>query len=342
VGSSARGWLGYAGLPPILGALITLVLPAFGVAISGVIAIVCAVALIAGIAFWIYGARFRELRDPRAMRRFTKNTGAIVGAVLTAIIVSVALFGPWIAPNDPDRIFDSGLEADGTPVSPNGQFRLGADNMGRDEVSRLLFGGRISLAVAIGATALAGLIGFGSGLLAGYFGGLVDTIVMRITDFVLSLPFLLVAIAVNRVIHDPSLASLCGLLGALSWATLARVTRTKTMQVRELEYVQAARALGLGHARILLRHIVPNVTGPAIVIVTTLVAQMIVVESAMSYLGLGVQPPTASWGSMVNEGQDLLMHAPRLVLLPGLFIIITVFGFNLLGEGLRDALDPKE
>jgi peptide/nickel transport system permease protein len=132
------------------------------------------------------------------------------------------------------------------------------------------------------------------------------------------------------------------LLGFLSWTTLARVTRAKTLQVRELEFVQAARALGASHGRILLRHIMPNVLGPAIVIATTMVANMIIVESAMSYLGLGVKPPTASWGSMLRDGQEYLTHAPGLVFLPGLLIVATVFGFNLLGEGLRDALDPKE
>lgn len=282
--------------------------------------------------------------DPRAWRRFKKNRGAITGGGLVVLVSLTAFVGPMAAPVDPDTIFDDGLHTDGRPLSSseNERFMLGTDQLGRDELSRLLFGGRVSLSVALGAVAIAGILGFAAGLLSGYFRGAIDSVLMRIVDFVLSLPFLLVAIALNRVIENPKLWTLCLLLGFLSWTTLARVTRAKTLQVRELEYVQAARALGASHGRILLRHIMPNVLGPAIVIATTMVANMIIVESAMSYLGLGVKPPTASWGSMLRDGQEYLTHAPSLVFLPGLLIVATVFGFNLLGEGLRDALDPKE
>ena len=155
------------------------------------------------------------------------------------------------------------------------------------------------------------------------------------------LPFLLIAIAVNRAVANPSLWSLYLLLGGLSWPALARVTRTKVMQVRALDFVTAIEALGAPTRRVLLRHVLPNVLGPAVIIGTTMVADMFVTESAMSFLGLGVQPPQASWGSMLYEGRDALGHAPHLLVLPGLLIALTVFGFNLLGEGLRDALDPK-
>jgi peptide/nickel transport system permease protein len=282
------------------------------------------------------------LSDPRAWRRFRGNKGALAGGILVLSVIVTSFVGPIFAPYDPDAIHDSGLQEDGTPVEPNDAFLLGADNIGRDELSRLLYGGRVSLAVALGAVLIAAAFGFTAGLLAGYFSGPVDVATTQLVNYVLSLPFLLVAIAVNRVIADPSLGTLCVLLGLLSWTTLCRVTRAKTMQVRELEYIQAARALGMTHARIIFRHIVPNVIGPATVIVTTLVAQMIVVESAMSFLGLGVQPPTASWGSMLHDAQEYMDVAPRLLLFPGLLIVATVFGFNLLGEGLRDALDPKE
>lgn len=295
---------------------------------------------------WLFARSLRGsglgLSDPRAWRRFKKNKGALAGAVLVGLVLLASFVGPLVAPFDPDLIHDQGLGEDGSPVGITAEFLLGADNIGRDELSRLLFGGRVSLAVALGAVLIAGLFGFGAGLVSGYFRGLVDTAVVQLVNFVLSLPFLLVAIALNRVIDNPSLLTLCVLLGALSWTTLARVTRAKTLQVRELAYVEAARALGMSHARILLRHVVPNVLGPAIVIATTLVAQMIIVESAMSFLGVGVKPPTASWGSMLRDGQEYLSSDPRLLLLPGLLIVMTVFGFNLLGEGLRDALDPKE
>lgn len=337
--------------------------------------------VLAACGAWVFARSLRGsglgLADPRAWRRFRKNKGALAGGVLVALVILMSFVGPIFAPYDPDIIHDAGLSANGVPVGPvalvhvdgrtvqvplvgehdapwlgrmslilTGEVRrvfvLGADNIGRDELSRLLFGGRVSLAVALGAVLIAGIWGFGVGLVAGYFRGVVDTAVIQLVNFVLSLPFLLVAIALNRVIDDPTLLTLCVLLGALSWTTLARVTRAKTMQVRELSYIEAARALGMTHLRIILRHVVPNVLGPAIVIATTLVAQMIIVESAMSFLGLGVKPPTASWGSMLRDGQEYISSDPRLLLLPGVLIVMTVFGFNLLGEGLRDALDPKE
>ncbi len=299
-----------------------------------------------GVGTWLFARAVRGtglgLSDPRAWRRFRKNKGAIAGGVLVALALLVAFVGPLLAPHDPNLIHRTALQENGLPVGLGSEFLLGADTLGRDELSRLLYGGRVSLAVALGAVLIAGLWGFTAGLVSGYFRGIVDAAVVQLVNFVLSLPFLLVAIAINRVIDDPSLLSLCVLLGVLSWTTLCRVTRAKTLQVRELAYVEAARALGMSHTRILLRHIVPNVLGPAIVIVTTLVAQMIIIESAMSFLGLGVKPPTASWGSMLRDGQEYLGQDPRLLLLPGALIVITVFGFNLLGEGLRDALDPKE
>ncbi|MBO6938904.1 MAG: ABC transporter permease [Deltaproteobacteria bacterium] len=281
--------------------------------------------------------------DPRAWRRFRKNKGALVGAILVALVTAMALVGPFVAPHDPnEQRRELLLRDDGTPVAPGEVegYTLGADTVGRDELSRLLHGGMISMQVAFMATLIAVVLGLGVGVTSGYFGGLTDSIAMRTVDIVLSIPFLLIAVTILQVVEEPSLTSLYVLLGFLSWTTLARITRAKVMQVRELEYVQAARALGAGVPRILLRHVLPNVIGPAIVIATTLVAQMILVESAMSYLGLGVPPPDASWGSMLREGEEMLALAPRLMLYPSTLIVMAVFGFNLLGEGLRDALDP--
>jgi ABC-type dipeptide/oligopeptide/nickel transport system permease subunit len=283
--------------------------------------------------------------DPRAWRRFRKNKGAVAGAVLVLVVTCTAFLGPLFAPHDPHTQFtDTLLRDDGTPVGPGERegFPLGADQLGRGELSRLLYGGAVSMQVAFFATGIAVLIGLGIGVLTGYFGGATDFVGMRTLDIFHSMPFLVVAIAINRAIDSPDLWSLYLLLGALLWTTLARVTRAKTMQVRELEFVQAAQALGMSRRRILLRHVLPNVIGPAIVIGTTLVAQVIIIESAMSFLGLGVQPPRASWGSMLRDGQTMMAHAPWLVLYPGLLIMAAVFGFNLLGEGLRDALDPKD
>jgi ABC-type dipeptide/oligopeptide/nickel transport system permease subunit len=279
--------------------------------------------------------------DPRAFARFRKNRGAFAGAVLVLLVTCTALLGPLLSPHSPDEQFATGLSALGLPRQPGDGYLLGTDTLGRDELSRLLHGGLISMQVAFFATGLSLLLGLSVGIASGYFGGRVDAFCMRAVDVLLSLPFLLIAIAVNRAVSNPSLWSLYVLLGSLSWPALARITRTKVMQVRALDYIAAAQALGAATRRVLLRHVFPNVIGPAIVIGTTMIAEMIVVESAMSFLGLGVQPPQASWGSMLHDGRDALAYAPHLLVAPGLLIAMTVFGFNLLGEGLRDALDPK-
>lgn len=281
--------------------------------------------------------------DPRAWRRFRKNKGALVGAALVVVVTLVAGAGPLVTPYDPDLQLANGLQPEtGMPTLPSAAHWLGCDQVGRDELSRMLVGGRVSLEVAFGATALAVLLGLVVGVLSGYIGGSFDLVSMRGVDVLLSLPFLLVAIVFNRVFDTPSLLGLYTLLGLLSWTAIARVVRAKTMQVVELEMVAAARALGIPPWRVVTRHVVPNVIQPAIILGTNLVAAMIVTESAMSFLGLGVRPPTASWGSMLHDAQGFLSNAPRLTFFPGALILLAVFGFNLLGEGLRDALDPKD
>jgi ABC-type dipeptide/oligopeptide/nickel transport system permease subunit len=279
--------------------------------------------------------------DARALKRFRSNPGALAGMVLVVLVLLSAVLGPLFAPHSPDLQFSAGLTEQGLPRSPGEGYLLGTDTLGRDELSRLLHGGMVSMQVGVFATALSLLLGLCVGVLSGYFGGWLDRVCMRTVDVLLSLPFLLIAIAVNRAVANPSLWTLYLLLGGLSWPALARVTRTKVMQVRALDFVTAIEALGAPTRRVLLRHVLPNVLGPAVIIGTTMVAEMIVTESAMSFLGLGVQPPQASWGSMLYEGRDALGHAPHLLVFPGLLIALTVFGFNLLGEGLRDALDPK-
>jgi ABC-type dipeptide/oligopeptide/nickel transport system permease subunit len=264
-----------------------------------------------------------------------------VGALLVVLVTGLALLGPFLAPHPPNEQFPDGLGQHGLPRPPDATFWFGTDLLGRDELSRLLHGGAVSMQVAFFSTAIALTIGLLVGVCSGYFGGLFDSVGMRSVDVLLSLPFLLIAIAVHRAVGNPGIFSLCLLLGALSWPSLARVTRTKVMQLREREFVQAARALGAPTRRVLLRHVLPNVLGPAIVLGTTMIADMIIVESAMSFLGLGVQPPQASWGSMLHDGRDMIAYAPHLLIAPGALIAATVFGFNLLGEGLRDAFDPK-
>ncbi|MGB8224349.1 MAG: ABC transporter permease [Polyangiales bacterium] len=283
--------------------------------------------------------------DSRAFRRFRRNKGALAGLVLVIAVTALGLLGPWLAPYDPVEQFTDQLLLDsGLPAGPGEEpgHWLGGDVLARDELSRLLSGARVSMLVAYLATALAVLIGVTLGLVSGYVGGRVDTVLMRLVDVVLSMPFLLIAIVMQRVWDAPGVWTICVVLGVLSWTTLARVARAKTMEARELDYVQAARALGMRHVRILGRHVLPNIIGPLIALATILVARMIIAESALSFLGLGVRPPTASWGSMLNDSQSLLLGVPRLTLYPAVLISMAVFGFNLFGEGLRDAFDPKD
>jgi len=283
--------------------------------------------------------------DSRAFRRFRRNKGALGGLVLVVAVTGLGLVGPWLAPYDPvEQFTDALLLQNGLPAGPGiepGHW-LGGDILARDELSRLLSGARVSILVAYLATALAVLIGVTLGLVSGYVGGRLDTLLMRLVDVVLSMPFLLIAIVMQRVWDAPGIWTICVVLGVLSWTTLARITRAKTMEARELDYIQAARALGLRHFRILARHVLPNIIGPIIAIATILVARMIIAESALSFLGLGIRPPTASWGSMLNDSQSLLLGVPRLTLYPAVLISMAVFGFNLFGEGLRDAFDPKD
>ncbi|MFO0610147.1 MAG: ABC transporter permease [Polyangiales bacterium] len=283
-----------------------------------------------------------DVVDPRALARFRRNKGALVGLAIVVAMVALSLLAPLLAPHDPNASYKSRtLTAEGVPVGPSREFPLGADSVGRCELSRLLHGGRVSLSVAFAATAIVVVVGTAVGIVAGYAGGLVDTGLMRGVDALMSFPFLLVVMALNRILHRPGLWVVFLVLGLLSWLSLARLVRARTLQLRELEFVFAARALGASPWRVVTRHIFPNLASLVVVVATTLVAQMIVAESVLSYLGVGVTPPAASWGSMLQEGESLTRAVPRLTLAPGLAILVTVVGFNLLGEGLRDALDPK-
>jgi ABC-type dipeptide/oligopeptide/nickel transport system permease subunit len=283
-----------------------------------------------------------SLSDSRAYRRFRRSPASLVGALIVLLAMLVAVFAPLLAPHDPNMPFKARtLTTRGVPIGPDREFPLGADSLGRCELSRLLYGGRVSLAVAFAATVVLATLGTLVGVLAGYFGGRVDAALMRAVDVLLSLPFLLVVMAINRAVARPGIWVLFLVLGLLSWTGLSRQVRAKVLQVRELEFVAAARALGASSLRVIVRHVLPNVTSLVVVLSTTLIAEMIVVESVLSYLGVGVVPPTSSWGSMLHEAEGLTRTVPRLTVVPGLAILVTVVGFNLLGEGLRDALDPK-
>jgi ABC-type dipeptide/oligopeptide/nickel transport system permease subunit len=284
------------------------------------------------------------------------------GAVLTALLVLAAVLAPLLAPHPPNAQFADGLDAHGMPQPPSWRFPLGTDGLGRDILSRVIHGARVSLLVgAVGMLTAAG-IGLAVGMLSGYFGRWVDSGLMRFTDMMMALPGLLLAIALSglmdgRVVHlHPGLAGAHFLdvklergvvtvflvIGVVSWTGLARIIRGQVLQLREREFVQAAAAMGGSHARILLRHILPNVLPSLAVLATMSTAGTILLEAGLSFLGVGVPPPAPSWGSMVAEGQAYLLVAPWIVLAPGIAIILAVVGFNLLGQGLQNALDPRQ
>lgn len=283
-----------------------------------------------------------DLVDPRAVARFRRNRGALAGLFIVALALALSLLAPLLSPHDPDAPFKSRtLTSQGVPIGPTREFPLGADTVGRCELSRLLHGGRVSLAVAFAATGIVVVLGTAVGVVAGYFGGIVDTGLMRLVDAMMSFPFLLVVMALNKIIRRPGLWVVFLVLGLFSWLSLSRQVRARAMQLRDQEFVLAARALGASSGRVIARHVLPNVASLVVVIASTTVAQMVIAESVLSYLGVGVQAPAASWGSMLQEAEALTREVPRLTLAPGLAILLTVVGFNLLGEGLRDALDPK-
>ncbi len=274
-----------------------------------------------------------------AWYRLRRNKAALLGALIVLLLVSAAVFAPVLAPHDPNQPFDSGMALDGTPTSPNSMFLLGADTLGRDLLSRILYGARVSLTIGIAANGLAMLIGVAVGLVGGYFRGWAGTLVMRVTDVMMAFPVLLLAIALVAVLH-PSLWIVIGVIAFVYWTPIARIVHGQVLSIKEREFVEAAAAVGAGQWRIMFRHVLPHLV-PVIVVYTTLgIATNVLFEAALSFLGVGVQPPTPSWGAMISDGQNYYRTAPWLVLYPGLAIMLTVLGFSLLGDGLRDALDP--
>jgi peptide/nickel transport system permease protein len=273
-------------------------------------------------------------------RRFRRDRMALLGAAIVAVLIFIAIFAPWLAPHSPAQIFDSGLNLDGTPVGPSREFPLGADALGRDQLSRVLYGARVSITIGVVANGLAMIIGIVVGSIGGYFRGWPGAVMMRLTDVMMSFPILLLAIALVAVLK-PSIWIVIFVIAFSYWAPVARIIHGQVLGMKQREFIEAARALGVGHRAILVRHILPHII-PVIVVYTTLgIATNVLFEAALSYLGVGVQPPTPSWGGMISEGQTFYRTAPWLVMFPGLAIMLTVLGFNLLGDGLRDALDPK-
>lgn len=259
----------------------------------------------------------------------------VLGGLIVGIMSLGAVFAPWIAPFDPNFI-----DVDALLQPPSATHLLGTDALGRDVFSRILFGGRVSLWVGFVAVGIATGIGLVLGLISGYFGRIIDEIIMRGVDVMLCFPSFFLILAVIAFL-EPSLTNIMIVIGLTGWMGVARLVRAETLTIRERDYVQAARAAGAGPGRIIFRHILPNAVAPVLVSATLGVAGAILTESSLSFLGLGVQPPDASWGNMLMEGKEVLGIAWWLSVFPGLAILFTVLGYNLLGESLRDLLDPR-
>jgi len=259
----------------------------------------------------------------------------IVGGALVAVVVLAALFAPWLMPHEPNR-----QELERRLEGPSAEHPLGLDELGRDILSRLLVGARVSIGVGLAVVLLAGAAGSLLGAVSGFFGGRVDTLLMRLTDVFLAFPGILLAIALVAVL-GPALIHVVMALVVIGWVGYARLVRGQVLQLREAEFVLAARAAGVPARRILWSHLLPNVLPVLLVQASLGMAGAVLAEASLSFLGLGIQPPTPSWGAMINAGRGHLLNAPHLALFPGLAILATVMGLNFLGDSLVDALDPR-
>ncbi len=275
------------------------------------------------------------------MTRLFRRRTALFGLVVVAAVAVAALFAPLLAPFDPlEQNIGQRLEPPGWRDSSGKVHPLGTDQLGRDILARVIHGSRVALVVGLAAVAISGLVGLAVGLVSGYVGGRVDDLFMRLADIQLAFPFILLAIAVIGVL-GPSLRNIIIVIGVSSWVVYARVVRSEVLSIREREFVQAAIALGSNDGRVLVRHVLPSAFTPWLVVATLDMARVIVIESALSFLGLGVQPPTPTWGGMLADGRVYLSTAWWLATFPGVAILVTVLGINLLGDGLRDTLDPR-
>lgn len=279
--------------------------------------------------------KVKKNRLIRLMRRITKNKSALFGAVIIFIFFLLAIIGPLIAPYEPNvpNIKDKLLP-------PNADYWLGTDDKGRDILTRLLYGARISLSVGLISTILGAFIGITMGIISGYYGKWVDTLIMRFCDILLAFPGILLALAIVSVLG----ASTINVIIAVAFfaiPTFARIVRGSTLSVKKLEYIDAIKAMGASDLRIIFFHILPNILSPIIIQSTLYIASAIVTASSLSFLGMGTKPPTPEWGTMLAQGRSYISQAPHITLFPGLAILLVVVGFNLFGDGLRDALDPK-
>ncbi|MDA8694167.1 ABC transporter permease [Pseudomonadales bacterium] len=270
-----------------------------------------------------------------AWYRLNKNKLAMLGLYLIIFFVVISILTPWIAP----YAYETQNLALGASA-PSAQHWLGTDIHGRDLMTRLMYGGRISLMVGFAATAVSLVIGVLWGTIAGYVGGLTDTIMMRIVDILYALPFMIFIILL-MVVFGRSLLLLFLAIGLIEWLTMARIVRTQVLSVRKQEFVSAAIVTGLSHWQIIRRHVIPNILGPVIVYITLTIPSVMLLEAFLSFLGLGIQPPQSSWGVLISGGVETMEEYPWLLIFPGLALSLTLFALNFLGDGLRDALDPR-
>jgi peptide/nickel transport system permease protein len=271
----------------------------------------------------------------RAWRRLLRRGGALFGLVVVAFFVLIALAAPWVAPHDPLATSWNAVRG-----APSATYLFGADELGRDVLSRIIWGARASILAGLVSVSISLALGVPIGMAAGYLGRWVDALISRITDAMLACPFLILAIALAAFL-GPSLTNAMIAIGISATPVFIRLTRAQVLAAKSEDYVEAARALGNPHLRIVLRHIFPNIVAPLIVQATLAIAAAVIAEASLSFLGLGQQPPAPSWGSMLNTARNYVDQAPWMAIWPGLSIFLLVLSFNLLGDGLRDALDPR-
>ncbi|MCA0991979.1 oligopeptide ABC transporter permease [Pseudalkalibacillus hwajinpoensis] len=284
----------------------------------------------------------KSWRDNAAWKRFKKNRLALIGAVILMVLLLASIMAPVLAPYSP---YDSIKSEAGTLdvlAPPGSEHILGTDSLGRDMLSRIIYGGRVSLSVAFVAVMIATVTGVLLGVIAGYYGRWIDTIIMRITDVVICFPVLFLAITVATILK-PNLFNVMLIIGLVSWTTMTRLVRGEVLRLREMDYIEATRAMGQRDFIIIMKHILPNIMAPIVVQGTLQTAEAILTESALSFLGVGVQQPVPSWGNMLNEATSImvLQFKPWVWMPAGFAILITILCINFVGDGLRDALDPK-
>ncbi len=277
----------------------------------------------------------------RAIKTMIRQPAALFGLIVVALVVLLAIAAPLIAPYSPDEQMFDGLTLEGAPLPPSAQFLLGTDTLGRDLFSRLLYGARTSLVIGLVANGVAVTIGLLIGILSGYMRGIVGGALMRFTDLMMAFPALLLAIVLAALLR-PSLWIVAMVIALVNWVQVARIVYTETRGLVERDFILAERSLGAGHGRILFHHILPHLVPTAIVWGTLGIATTVLLEATLSFLGIGVQPPTPSWGNIIFESQSYFQAAPWLVFIPGAVILLTALSFNLVGDALRDILDPTQ